>query len=118
MAGNSARSGTAAAGGKRTDDRTAEELAAGLTLFEASVVRVLLATEPGDVLAYSEVAAEAGYPGAARAVGNVLKRVEDLPWWRVVTAAGRLIPHHPVEQAKRLAAEGVPTADGKVVIER
>lgn len=106
-----------ASGGKRVDDRTPEELAAGLTLFEASIVRVLRDTEPGDVLAYGEVAAEAGYPGAARAVGNVLKRVDDLPWWRVVTAAGRLIPHHPVEQAKRLKAEGVPTADGKVVIE-
>ncbi len=81
------------------------------------MVRVLRATEPGDVLAYGEVAAEAGYPGAARAVGNVLKTVDDLPWWRVVTAAGRLIPHHPVEQAKRLAAEGVPTAKGKIVID-
>ncbi|MEL6982906.1 MAG: MGMT family protein, partial [Actinomycetota bacterium] len=54
-----------------------------LTDFEAAVVRVLLDTDPGDVLAYGEVAAEAGYPGAARAVGNVLKRVDDLPWWRV-----------------------------------
>ncbi len=88
---------------------------AALTEFEAAVVRVLVATEPGDVLAYGEVAAEAGYPGAARAVGNVLKRVDDLPWWRVVTAAGRLIPHAPEEQAKRLAAEGVATANGRVV---
>ncbi|MEM9654610.1 MAG: MGMT family protein [Actinomycetota bacterium] len=85
-----------------------------LTEFEAAVVRVLLATEPGDVMAYGEVAAEAGYPGAARAVGNVLKRIDDLPWWRVVTAAGRLIPHHPKEQARRLAAEGVPTRDGRI----
>jgi methylated-DNA-protein-cysteine methyltransferase-like protein len=86
----------------------------GLTEFETAVVKVLLATQPGDVLAYGEVAAEAGYPGAARAVGNVLKTVDDLPWWRVVTAAGRLIPHHPKEQARRLAAEGVATKDGKL----
>lgn len=86
----------------------------GLTEFETAVVTVLLATQPGDVLAYGEVAAEAGYPGAARAVGNVLKRVDDLPWWRVVTAAGRLIPHHPKEQARRLAAEGIATKDGKI----
>ena len=86
-----------------------------LTEFEAAVVRVLLDTEPGDVLAYGEVAVEAGYPGAARAVGNVLRRVDDLPWWRVVTASGRLIPHHPEEQARRLAAEGVETARGRVV---
>lgn len=87
----------------------------GLTEFEAAVVRVLLDTEPGDVLAYGEVAAEAGYPGAARAVGNVLKRVDELPWWRVVTAAGRLIPHAPQEQARRLAAEGVATSKGRVL---
>ena len=88
-----------------------------LTEFENAVVNVLDTTGPGDVMSYGEVAAEAGYPGAARAVGNVLKRVDDLPWWRVVTAAGRLIPHHPVEQAKRLKAEGVATRDGKVVID-
>lgn len=86
-----------------------------LTEFEAAIVQVLLATEPGDVLAYGEVAAEAGYPGAARAVGNLLSRIDGLPWWRVVTASGRLIPHHPVEQARRLAAEGVATAKGRVV---
>ncbi len=90
---------------------------AGLTEFETAIVKVVLSTVPGDVVSYGEVAAEAGYPGAARAVGNVLKRVDDLPWWRVVTAAGRLIPHHPAEQARRLKAEGVPTADGKVSIE-
>jgi methylated-DNA-protein-cysteine methyltransferase-like protein len=87
----------------------------GLTEFEAAVVRVLLATAPGDVLAYGEVAAEAGHPGAARAVGNLLRRVDGLPWWRVVTASGRLIPHDPDEQARRLAAEGVATVGGRVV---
>ncbi len=93
-------------------------IADDLTEFESSVVAVLLQTSPGDVLSYGEVAAEAGYPGAARAVGNVLKRVDELPWWRVVTASGRLIPHAPEEQADRLAAEGVGTADGRVVIDR
>ena len=83
--------------------------------FEDAVVAVLKSTEAGDVLSYGDVAAEAGFPGAARAVGNILSRVEGLPWWRVVTASGRLIPHHPVEQARRLAAEGVTCCDGKVV---
>ncbi len=102
-----------AAAGDGLDEN--DPLIAGLTDFEAAVVGVLAATGPGDVLAYGEVAAEAGYPGAARAVGNVLKRVDGLPWWRVVTAGGRLIPHAPEEQASRLAAEGVATADGRVV---
>lgn len=97
------------------EDQVADAEESGLTDFEAAVVRVLLATGPGDVLAYGEVAAEAGYPGAARAVGNVLKRVDDLPWWRVVAASGRLIPHHPEEQARLLAAEGVATRAGRVI---
>ncbi|MDH3294869.1 MAG: MGMT family protein [Acidimicrobiia bacterium] len=88
-----------------------------LTPFERSVVAVLLATEPGDVVSYGEVAAEAGYPGAARAVGGVLGRVDGLPWWRVVTATGRLIPHDPDRQAALLRAEGVPVARGRVVLD-
>jgi methylated-DNA-protein-cysteine methyltransferase-like protein len=87
-----------------------------LTPFQQAVVDVLNSTVPGDVLSYGEVAAEAGYPGAARAVGNVLARAEGLPWWRVVTASGRLIPHHPAEQARRLAAEGVTCRHGRVVV--
>ena len=86
-----------------------------LTEFEAAVAGVLRATKPGDVLAYGEVAAEAGWPGAARAVGGVLQRVPDLPWWRVVTASGRLIPHDPERHAAALAAEGVPTRNGSVI---
>ncbi len=86
------------------------------TDFERAVIAVLTATEPGDVLSYGDVAAEAGYPGAARAVGNILARIEGLPWWRVVTAAGRLKPHDPDEQARLLAAEGVACRDGRVVV--
>lgn len=87
----------------------------GLTDFEAAVVAVLESTEPGDVMSYGEIAAEAGWPGAARAVGGVLKRVPDLPWWRVVAANGRLIPHDPERHAEALAAEGVATRNGRVV---
>ena len=88
----------------------------GFTEFERAVVDVLRATQPGDVLSYGEVAAEAGRPGAARAVGGVLKRIDDLPWWRVVAANGRLIPHDPDRQAELLAAEGVATKAGRVVV--
>ena len=89
-----------------------------LTPFQAAVVAVLESTEPGDVLSYGDVAAEAGFPGAARAVGGVLKTIEDLPWWRVVAANGRLIPHDPERQAALLAAEGVRTEKGRVLAER
>lgn len=87
-----------------------------LTEFQAAVVAVLESTEPGDVMSYGEVAAEAGKPGAARAVGGVLKKVHGLPWWRVVASDGRLIPHDPERHAERLAAEGVKTTNGKVVL--
>ncbi len=90
------------------------DVPADLTPFERAVIRVLESTEPGDVLSYAEVAAEAGHPGAARAVGGVLRRHGGLPWWRVVAANGRLIPHGSAEHARRLEAEGVATANGRV----
>lgn len=83
--------------------------------FTEAVIRVLDALEPGEVIAYGEVAVEAGYPGAARAVGNLLKTVPGLPWWRVVNAAGRLAPGSEKEQAERLRSEGVKVVGGKVV---
>ncbi len=61
-----------------------------------------------------EVAAEAGFPGAARAVGTLLRRFEDLPWWRIVNASGRLVPGHAETQADLLAGEGVQTKNGRV----
>lgn len=82
--------------------------------FAAAVIAVLNALEPGDVMAYGEVATEAGYPGAARAVGNLLRTTPGLPWWRVVNAAGRLAPGNETEQAERLRTEGVKVVNGKV----
>ncbi len=79
-----------------------------LTPFEQALDEVLAGLGPGDVVTYGEVAAEAGYPGRARAVGTFLARRGDgYPWWRVVTASGRLVPGHEVDQARRLRAEGV-----------
>jgi methylated-DNA-protein-cysteine methyltransferase-like protein len=86
------------------------------TPLEAAIIGVLDTLEPGDVVTYGEVAAEAGYPGRARAVGRFLAHHGNgHPWWRVVNAAGRLVPGHEVEHAKRLADEGIPTADGRVL---
>jgi len=84
--------------------------------FEAAVIAVIGGLEAGDVMTYGEVATEAGFPGAARAVGNLLRRTgHPLPWWRVVAAGGRLSPYGRLEQARLLAAEGVEvTAVGKV----
>ena len=85
--------------------------------FAQRVAEVVAATRPGEVLTYAEVAAEAGRPQAARAVGAVLRHHGDeLPWWRVVTAAGRLVPGREREHASRLRAEGVPCRAGHAVL--
>jgi methylated-DNA-protein-cysteine methyltransferase related protein len=83
--------------------------------FAERAEAVIRKLRPGEVVTYGEVAADAGRPGAARAVGHLLAtRPADLPWWRVVTAAGRLVPGHEAEHARRLAAEGVAVVDGRV----
>ncbi len=86
-----------------------------MTGFAARVGAVLVALRPGEVTTYGEVAAEAGYPGAARAVGRLLATSgADYPWWRVVTTQGRLVPGHERDHARRLRAEGVTVLGGHV----
>ena len=86
--------------------------------FETSVIAVLEGLAAGDVITYGEVATEAGFPGAARAVGNLLRRSEHpVPWWRVVTAAGGPVPGAEAEQRRRLEEEGVVfTPSGRVTL--
>lgn len=85
-----------------------------MTEFERRVRAVISSLRPGEVGTYGEVAEEAGRPGAARAVGNILAGSEDLPWWRVVSASGRLVPGHEAEQARRLREEGVVVTGGRL----
>ncbi|MFT7473098.1 MAG: methylated-DNA-protein-cysteine methyltransferase-like protein [Verrucomicrobiales bacterium] len=82
--------------------------------FETEVSRVITSLRPGDLMTYGEVAAEAGFPGAARAVGRVLRISDGLPWWRIVTSTGRLVPGHEKEHASLLEKEGVMVSDGRV----
>lgn len=78
--------------------------------FAARVGAIVAGLEPGTCASYGEIAAEAGRPGAARAVGNMMGRFSDLPWWRVIRADGSL----PVgaEQARRLRADGMDVVGG------
>ena len=76
--------------------------------FAQRAATVIAGIPAGDVWTYGEVAEAAGRPGAARAVGHLLATTpEELPWWRVVAANGRLVPGHERVQAERLRAEGV-----------
>ena len=77
---------------------------------------VIEALAPGEVVSYGDVAAQAGFPGAARGVGAVLASPDSdgLPWWRVVTSTGRLVPGHEREHARRLRAEGIEVVNGRV----
>lgn len=88
--------------------------ALSVTRFVERVCQVISALPPGTVVTYGEVAEEAGRPGAARAVGHVLATTEGLPWWRVVTATGRLVPGNEAEHERRLVAEGARVVGGRV----
>ncbi|MFN8027397.1 MAG: MGMT family protein [Acidimicrobiia bacterium] len=76
--------------------------------FEHAVAAVVQDIPKGVVVSYGWVAAEAGYPGRARAVGKLLSTSPaPWPWWRVTRADGVLAPPVARRQAERLRAEGV-----------
>jgi methylated-DNA-protein-cysteine methyltransferase-like protein len=84
--------------------------------FQSAVIAVVLSLQPGEVATYAEVAEEAGHPGSAQAVANVLRQIPDLPWWRVIPSSGRLYRTHRPIQEQLLRAEGIALDDrGRVV---
>jgi methylated-DNA-protein-cysteine methyltransferase-like protein len=94
--------------------------------FSDVVYRVVRRIPAGRVATYGEVAEAAGRPGAARAVGGVLRSLPEglgVPWWRVLGSGGRItIPrhrHHDRLQRSLLAGEGVTFGpSGKVDMAR
>jgi methylated-DNA-protein-cysteine methyltransferase-like protein len=82
--------------------------------FEDAVAEVVDGIPLGETSTYAEVAEEAGFPGAARAVGNVMRTVPGLCWWRVITTTGRLVPGLEAEHTQRLRAEGIRVTNGRV----
>ena len=75
---------------------------------ERRILDVLMALDEGEVTTYGDVAEVAGYPKQARLVGRILSTTElDVPWWRVVSASGRIVSSHVDTQRDRLRAEGV-----------
>lgn len=103
----------------------ARRLDSGMDAFRESVLRVVCSVPHGCVVTYGQVALLAGRPGAARAVGAVLRGLRasdgDVPWQRVVNASGGLSTHkvgHGELQAALLRAEGVPLERGRVPLRR
>ena len=86
--------------------------------FSARVLSVVRRIPPGRVATYGDVAVLAGRPGAARAVGNVMRDCHrpDVPCHRVIAAGGRLGGYGGSEVLKRslLMAEGIPVSGSRV----
>jgi O-6-methylguanine DNA methyltransferase len=86
--------------------------------FTAKVLSVVRRIPPGRVATYGEVAALAGHPGAARAVGTIMRtsRRPDVPYHRVIAAGGRLGGFGGNEALKRalLVAEGIAVVGSRI----
>lgn len=94
--------------------------------FNARVHEAVRDVPSGRVASYGAIAERAGRPGAARAVGAVLRALPegaDVPWWRVINARGRLtiprVGHGRSLQRALLEEEGVEFGDdGRVDMAR
>ena len=79
--------------------------------FSEKVLAVVRAIPRGQVMSYGEVAKQAGHPGAARAVGSLMKQNHDdsVPCHRVVRADGRAGRYNrgDANKIKLLRSEGV-----------
>lgn len=82
--------------------------------FYASVYRLVALIPAGKVTTYGQIARWLGHPSAARAVGYALHALptgSDVPWQRVINAAGRVSArcdrHYEAIQRALLEAEGV-----------
>jgi O-6-methylguanine DNA methyltransferase len=86
--------------------------------FTSRVLSVVRRIPPGRVATYGDVAAMAGRPRAARAVGNIMKSSgrPDIPAHRVIAAGGKLGGYGGHESMKRalLIAEGVVVSNARI----
>ena len=87
--------------------------------FSHRVLSVVRRIPPGRVATYGDVAALAGRPRAARAVGNIMRGCgrPDVPCHRVIAAGGHLGGYGGSEFLKRslLVAEGVIVSGARVL---
>jgi methylated-DNA-protein-cysteine methyltransferase-like protein len=94
--------------------------------FYERVYALVREVPAGKVTTYGDVGRALGAPHAARATGYALRAApqgQDIPWWRVVNAAGRISPRGPglgaEIQRQMLEAEGVSfRLDGSIDLVR
>ncbi|KAF0845761.1 MGMT family protein [Nocardia caishijiensis] len=81
-------------------------------------VRAVVVTIPaGQVATYGDIGRQLGV--GPRQVGRAMSLLgDDIPWWRVTYADGRLATCHDGGAGARLAAEGTPLRGGKVDLAR
>jgi alkylated DNA nucleotide flippase Atl1 len=88
---------------------------AKITDAQVERVRELVASiPPGRVVTYGDIASAAAL-SSPRIVAWIMRTdSQDLPWHRVITAAGRPAPHLTAHQLELLRAEGVIAIDHRV----
>lgn len=89
-----------------------------MTVFTRRVLHVLRRIPAGRVATYGDVARMAGRPGAARAVGQIMRLADEpgLPYHRVIAAGGRVGGFSfPQLKVDRLTAEGHIVRRGRVL---
>lgn len=88
-----------------------------MTPFERRVLTIVSRIPAGRVTTYGDVAKMAGKPGAARAVGNIMRRADrpGLPYHRVIGAGGGLGGYSSLALKRSLlAAEGLTVTPRRV----
>jgi O-6-methylguanine DNA methyltransferase len=89
-----------------------------MTPFERKVLTIVSRIPVGRVVTYGDVAKLAGKPGAARAVGNIMRTAgrHGLPYHRVIAAGGVLGGYSNLALKRSLlAAEGLTVTPRRVV---
>ena len=89
--------------------------------YRELVLQLVERIPAGRVMSYGAIAealADVSGRQSARQVGTIMARYgSGVPWHRVVSSAGRLVPGHEIRATALLAAEGTPMRSGRVIME-
>ncbi len=91
-----------------------------ISVFEKAVYTALLEVPKGKVITYGDLASNAGFFGASRAVGNALKRnpfAPKIPCHRVVKSNGEVggFAYGVRRKIEILRSENIEIKDGKII---